>query len=72
MRTLPRAARPGARFRPYRDTAGALREFVQDEDTGEAGRDLIDEFEELHGGALPFADPGSNARRTPETGAGPA
>ncbi|GAA2603658.1 MULTISPECIES: hypothetical protein [Streptomyces] len=36
-------------------------------DPGEAEQDLIDEFKELHGGALPFANLRNNARRTMET-----
>lgn len=41
-----------------------------EDDAGEAEQDLIDEFKELHGGALPFANLRNNARKTPETDAG--
>ncbi|WP_301372846.1 hypothetical protein [Streptomyces xanthophaeus] len=38
-----------------------------EEDAGEAEQDLIDEFEELHGGALPFANLRNNSRKAPQT-----
>ncbi|MFJ3976205.1 hypothetical protein [Streptomyces sp. NPDC090021] len=38
-----------------------------EDDAGEAEQDLIDEFKELHGGALPFANLRNNARKAPET-----
>ncbi|MEU8520165.1 hypothetical protein [Streptomyces sp. NBC_01216] len=41
-----------------------------EDDAGEAEQDLIDEFEELHGGALPFANLRNNARKEPEADTG--
>ncbi|MFF4443711.1 hypothetical protein [Streptomyces sp. NPDC001502] len=38
-----------------------------EEDAGEAEQDLIDEFKELHGGALPFANLRNNSRKAPQT-----
>jgi hypothetical protein len=38
---------------------------MTDDDPGEAEQDLIDEFKELHGGALPFANLRNNARKAP-------
>ncbi len=40
---------------------------MTEDDAGEAEQDLIDEFKELHGGALPFANLRNNARKAPET-----
>ncbi|AVV42966.1 hypothetical protein C6376_17650 [Streptomyces sp. P3] len=40
---------------------------MAEDDAGEAEQDLIDEFKELHGGALPFANLRNNARRAQET-----
>ncbi|MDX2709682.1 hypothetical protein PV350_43775 [Streptomyces sp. PA03-6a] len=40
---------------------------MTEDDAGEAEQDLIDEFKELHGGAVPFANLRNNARRAPET-----
>lgn len=37
------------------------------DDAAEAEQDLIDEFKELHGGALPFANLRNNSRKTPDT-----
>ncbi len=39
---------------------------MNDDDPGEAEQDLIDEFKELHGGSLPFANLRNNARKTPQ------
>ncbi|MFJ9650981.1 hypothetical protein [Streptomyces microflavus] len=41
---------------------------MTEDDAGEAEQDLIDEFKELHGGALPFANLRNNARRAAATG----
>lgn len=38
-----------------------------EEDAGEAEQGLIDEFKELHGGALPFANLRNNSRKAPAT-----
>ncbi|MFJ6294711.1 hypothetical protein ACIQJX_15290 [Streptomyces griseoviridis] len=40
---------------------------MTEDDAGEAEQDLIDEFKELYGGALPFANLRNNARRAQET-----
>ncbi|WP_435209172.1 hypothetical protein [Streptomyces sp. bgisy034] len=40
---------------------------MAEEDAAEAEQDLIDEFKELHGGALPFANLRNNARKASET-----
>ncbi|GAA2989759.1 MULTISPECIES: hypothetical protein [Streptomyces] len=40
---------------------------MTEDDAGEAEQDLIDEFKELLGGALPFANLRNNARRAQET-----
>ncbi|MFG2783850.1 hypothetical protein ACGFY7_39215 [Streptomyces prunicolor] len=47
----------------------AWRPTTQDDGAGEAEQDLIDEFKELHGGVLPFANLRNNARKTRETDA---
>ncbi|MFJ4871858.1 hypothetical protein [Streptomyces sp. NPDC088757] len=43
---------------------------MDEEDAGEAEQDLIDEFKELHGGRLPFANLRNNARTAPGTDGG--
>ncbi|MYS11849.1 hypothetical protein GTW71_36715 [Streptomyces sp. SID6041] len=43
---------------------------MTEEDAGEAEQDLIDEFRELHGGALPFANLRNNSRKASEKDTG--
>ena len=41
--------------------------LIPEDDPGKAEQDLIEEFKELHAGALPFANLRNNARKTPQT-----